>query len=338
VRPWGIVGIVGPTGVGKSAVADRVARRLDAQVISADSMQVYRGMDIGTAKTPLAERGVSYHCLDLVDPGEPYSAALFQKDARAVIDSLRSHDIPVVMVGGTGLYVRAALDQMDFPAGESLSPVRTELEGRAVTEGPQALYDELRGLDPASADLVHPHNTRRVIRALEMLSEGASYAGQAAGFSQRVFNYPDTALIGLSLERDELYRRVDARVDQMVESGLLEEVRRLLELGFTDALTATQAIGYKELVPVLRGEAALAHAVQDIKRATRRYAKRQLTWFRADPRIAWVDVTALSVDEAASRVLDLLESSLHRTQGGPRATHVHQDERPRQRFRHDRRS
>lgn len=310
MRP-GIVGIVGPTGVGKSAVADRVARGLAAQIISADSMQVYRGMDIGTAKTPAGDRGVTYHCLDLVDPGEPYSAALFQRDARAVIDDLHSREIPAVIVGGTGLYIRAALDRMDFPAGESLSPVRAELERRAVTEGPQALYDELRDLDPASAALVHPHNTRRVIRALEMLAEGASYAEQAAGFSQRVFHYPDTALVGLALERDELYRRVDARVDQMIAGGLLDEVRLLLELGFSDALTATQAIGYKELVPVLRGEAPLDQAVDGIKRATRRYAKRQLTWFRADPRIHWIDVTELSVTHAAERVLDLLESSEH---------------------------
>lgn len=318
-----IVGIVGPTAVGKSAVADSVARVLGGQIVSADSMQVYRHMDIGTAKTPPHQRGVPYHGIDLVDPGTPYSAALFQRDARAAIDAIRAQGVPAVVVGGTGLYVRAALDEMVFPAGESVSPIRAGLELRAVQEGPQALYDELRRVDPASADLVHPNNTRRVIRALEMLHEGASYAEQAAGFSRRTFHYPDTQLVGLTLERSELYARVDARVDEMIALGLIDEVAHLLELGFADALTATQAIGYKELVPVVRHGADRAVAIEDIKRSTRRYAKRQLTWFRADPRISWVDVTGLSSDAVTERVLDLLESSGNGAQGGSRAAHVH---------------
>lgn len=307
-----IVGIAGPTGVGKSAVAELVARALQAEIISADSMQVYRGMDIGTAKVPIEARGVPYHLLDVVDPGVPYSAALFQRDARAVIDALRAEGRPVVVAGGTGLYIRAALDEMEFPAGEPSSPVRLELERRTTEEGPQALYDELRRLDPSSAALIHPNNTRRVVRALEMLHEGTSYAGQAAGFSRRTFHYPGTTLIGLTLERSELYRRVDARVERMLAEGLLDEVRRLLDLRFSAALSATQAIGYKELVPVLRGESPLAPAVEDIKRASRRYAKRQLTWFRADSRIRWVDVTTLSAEDAAGRILDLVESSGNR--------------------------
>ncbi|MHB1135192.1 MAG: tRNA (adenosine(37)-N6)-dimethylallyltransferase MiaA [Coriobacteriia bacterium] len=304
-----IVGIVGPTAVGKSAVAESVARVRGAEIISADSMQVYRGMDIGTAKTPPHRRDVPHHGIDLVDPGTLYSAALFQRDARAVIDVLRQRGVPALLVGGTGLYVRAALDDMQFAAGESASPVRADLEMRAAKEGPQALYDELRRLDPASADLVHPNNTRRVIRALEMLSEGVSYAEQTAGFSRRTFHYPDTRLVGLTLERSELYARVDARVDEMIAMGLLDEVAHLLELGFTEALTAAQAIGYKELVPVVRQGADLAAAIEDIKRSTRRYAKRQLTWFRADPRINWVDVTGLSATAVSERVLDLVESS-----------------------------
>lgn len=306
-----IVGIVGPTAVGKSAVAERVARVLRAEIVSADSMQVYRGMDIGTAKAAADDRGVPYHCVDILDPGEPYSAALFQRDARAAIDAMLRKDVSAVLAGGTGLYVRAALDSMEFPTGETAAPVRADLERRALEEGSVALHDELRALDPASAALVHPNNVRRVIRALEMLSAGVSYAEQAAGFSQRTFHYPDTALVGLRLERPELYARVDTRVDSMMALGLLDEVSRLLELGFGSALTATQAIGYKELVPVVRDGADLAAAVEAIKRSTRRYAKRQLTWFRADPRISWVDVTGLSAEQAADEVLDLLESSEH---------------------------
>lgn len=308
-----IIGIVGPTAVGKSTVADMVARTLGAEIVSADSMQVYRGMDIGTAKVPPEERGVPYHCIDLVDPGTPYSASLYQADARSAIQALHDRALPAVLVGGTGLYVRAALDDMEFPAGEYASSLRLDLERRATEEGPQALYDELRRLDPPSADRLHPNNTRRVIRALEMLSEGTSYATQAAGFTRRTLRYPGTILIGLRIERGELYRRIDARVDAMIATGLLDEVARLAAQGFTEALTSTQAIGYKELVPVLREEADLADAVEQIKRSTRRYAKRQLTWFRADPRIMWIDVTGLSSTEAAEQAYELIESNAHST-------------------------
>lgn len=311
MRAYDIIGILGPTAVGKSAVSDRVAVALGGEIVSADSMQVYRGMDIGTAKTPPAQRPVPYHCVDLVDPGTPYSAALYQRDARAAIDALIATRTPVVLTGGTGLYVRAALDDMDFPAGEVLSPKREHLEARLVQEGADALYAELRRLDPASAALLHPNNARRVVRALEMLAEGTSYATQAAGFRERSFHYPRTLLVGLTVDRTELYRRVDARVDTMIASGLVEEVRALLNLELASALTATQAIGYKELVPVIAGEADLPGAIDAIKRATRRYAKRQLTWFRADSRIRWIDVTELSAAQATEAVLDLVESSEH---------------------------
>jgi len=311
VRAYDIIGILGPTAVGKSAASDRVAVALGGEIVSADSMQVYRGMDIGTAKTPPAERPVPYHCVDLVDPGTPYSAALYQRDARTAIDALIASRTPAVLTGGTGLYVRAALDDMEFPTGDVLSPERERLEARLALEGAEALYAELRRLDPASAALLHPNNARRVVRALEMLAEGTSYATQAANFRVRGFHHPRTLLVGLTVDRAELYRRVDARVDAMIATGLVEEVRALLDRGLASALTATQAIGYKELVPVIAGKADLSDAIEDIKRATRRYAKRQLTWFRSDARITWIDVTELSAAQTAEAVLDLVESSGH---------------------------
>lgn len=303
------IAIVGPTAVGKSAVAERVAARIGGEIVDADSMQVYRGMDIGTAKTPLSERLVPHHCLDLVEPGVPYSAALFQRDARDAIESVAARGGVPVIVGGTGLYVRAALDEFEFPAGELTDATRRTLEERAGRIGPGALHAELETVDAASAALIHPNNVRRTIRALEMHASGRSYAEQASGFTRRATHYPGSRFVGLTAERSLLYSRIDSRVDMMLAGCLLAEVEALLRAGYRDALTAAQAIGYKELVPVVEGRTDLETAAAEIKQASRRYAKRQLTWFRADPRIAWVDVTGLSTEAATLAVLDLLESA-----------------------------
>jgi tRNA dimethylallyltransferase len=303
-----VVAVVGPTGVGKTAVAEELALRLGGEIVSADSMQVYRGMDIGTAKQPPEARRVAHHCLDLVDPGTPYSAALYQRDARAAIEDVAARGKVPVLVGGTGLYVRAALDEMRFPAGHDASPTRSALQAELELHGPEALYALLQERDPGAAALIHRNNTRRVLRALETLEDaGVSYAETKEHFSERVPHYP-AVFIGLTADRDVLYSRIDARVDAMLEAGLLDEVARLLEAGYRSALTAAQAIGYKELVPVLDGSGDLSSAVTAIKQASRRYAKRQLTWFRADPRVKWLDVTQLSPGQAVEAVCALLES------------------------------
>jgi len=303
-----VVAIVGPTAAGKTLVAEHVALALGGHVVTADSMQVYRGMDIGTAKPRVGARRVVHHCIDLVEPGEPFSAAAYQPLARAAIESVaRAGGVPVV-AGGTGLYVRAALDDMRFPSGDAASPTRRRLEELADGIGAQALHAMLAERDAASAALIHPHNVRRTVRALEMLEEqGVSYADQTRAFRERVPYYP-TRYVGLTLDREVLYRRIDERVDAMMGEGLLGEVQRLLDAGFVDALTAPQAIGYKELVPVLTDGAPLGEAVDSIKRATRRYAKRQLTWFGADPRVTWVDVGDMSPTALANALLDLLAS------------------------------
>jgi tRNA dimethylallyltransferase len=262
---------------------------------------------VGTAKPRPADPRVPYHCLDLVEPGEPYSAALFQQDARAAIAGIAGRGAWPVLAGGTGLYVRAALDDMTFPPGELDSATRARYEALADGLGAQGLHDLLAQRDPASAELVHPNNVRRVVRALEMLDQGSSYAEQAAGFSVYSSVY-DPCIVGLEVERGVLYERIDARVEAMLAEGLLDEVERLLAEGYRSALTATQAIGYKELVPVVEEGADLREAVSAIKQATRRYAKRQLTWFRADPRVQWIDVTRSSCREAATQARALVES------------------------------
>lgn len=302
-----VIAVVGPTAVGKTAVAEELAVALGGEIVSADAMQVYRGMDIGTAKSPRAERRVPYHCLDLIEPGTPYSVALFQRDARAAIADITVRGSIPVLCGGTGMYVRAALDDWEFPPGESGTPVRKQLETLAAGLGPEALHARLVEIDPGAAAEIHPHNVRRVVRALEMAEEGSSYAGQASRFSTRRSVY-DTIFLGLTMERAQLYARIDARVDAMIAAGLPGEVESLLAAGYGAALATTQAIGYKELLPMLLEGAPLDEAVEDIKRATRRYAKRQLTWFRGDSRVSWLDVTALSPAESAERSLGLVES------------------------------
>ena len=304
-----VLAVVGPTAVGKTALAEELAVRLGGEIVSADSMQIYRGMDIGTAKPPLAERRVRYHCLDLVQPGEPFSAALFQQAAREAIAQIAARGRLPVVAGGTGLYIRAALDSMEFPRGEQAdNPVRERYERYAAELGASALHGLLAQRDPASAAVIHPNNTRRVVRALEMSDEGVSYAEQAAGFSARQGIYR-ASYIGLTMDREALYDRVDARVDQMLAAGLLDEVERLLDAGLRGALTAAQAIGYKELVPVIEDGADLDGAVAAVKQASRRYAKRQLTWFCSDPRIMWIDITEMSPDDTANAVLDALDLS-----------------------------
>lgn len=227
--------------------------RLDGEVVSADSMQVYRAMDIGTAKTPVDARRVPLWCVDIAEPDEPFSAALYQKVARDAIGDIASRGKLPVLAGGTGLYVRAALDDMEFPPGHEAAPSRARYEGIAAEEGNPALHSLLASRDPESAAAIHPNNVRRVVRALEMLDEGVRYADRLKGFSARLSVY-DTRWIGLEVEREELYRRIGERVDGMLADGLLGEVGALLDAGFRDALTASQAIGYKELVGVVEGE------------------------------------------------------------------------------------
>lgn len=311
-----VVAIVGPTAVGKTALAEELALRYGGELVSADSMQVYRGMDVGTAKPSQADRIVPYHCIDIADPGEPFSAALFQSAARAAIDNCHSRGVLPVLSGGTGLYVRAALDPMEFPAGEQQrNDVRRRLEALAVELGADRLHDLLAAQDAESAALIHPNNVRRVVRALEMAESGISYAEHHAGFSRRESIY-DARILGLTMDREMLYRRVRERVDVMMGTGLLEEVERLLEAGFRDALTAAQAIGYKELVGVVDGSAALHDAIAAIKVASTRYAKRQLTWFRSDPRIVWLDVTELELAAQVDAAVDALHLHGRDTQGG----------------------
>ena len=300
--------IVGPTASGKSDLADRVGLRLEVPVISVDAMQVYRGMDIGTAKVPVDERKVELCMVDVADVDENYSVQLFQNDARQIIDNLFAQNRPAVLCGGTGLYLNAVIDQMDFVAGNQMSPYRCELEDYLEDRGKDELYKLLARRDPASAELIHPNNTRRVIRALEMLHEGKSYADQHKGLYKRK-PYYDAVIFGLNRSRENLYKRIDMRVDAMFDAGLVDEVQGLKDLGLLESLTSKQAIGYKEVLEALDGKISMDEARERIKINTRHYAKRQMTWFKKDERIHWINLDEVADDEAEQIVFDTLENS-----------------------------
>lgn len=300
--PGPVVCIVGPTASGKSSLADALALRLGTDVISVDSMQVYRGMDIGTAKTPVGERLVPLQMVDVADISEDYSVARFQAEARSLVDERLNLGKTPVLCGGTGLYLDAVIDEMDFPSGETHGTSRTKYEAYAAEHGSEGLWELLRDRDPKSAEVIHPNNQRRVARALEMLDEGTSYAEALPGLKSKRPHY-DARIWGIAMARERLYERINLRVDLMFEQGLLDEVRSLQEAGYGADLTARQAIGYKEVLDYLNGMISLDEASELIKQRSRRYAKRQISWLKRDGRVKWLDYDKLSQDEALDVVL-----------------------------------
>lgn len=283
-----ILVIGGPTASGKSELAIRLAEQLDGELICADSLTVYRGLDIGSAKPTAAQRNrVPHHLLDIRDPEQPFTAADFRHEAGQAISRILERGKRPIVVGGTGLYLRVLLHGLTDAPGEN--PIlREQLKQRAEREGTAALLEELRRVDPESAVRCHANNLIRILRALEVWYATGIPLSQfhvRHGFSDAPY---DALLLCLDLPREELYRRIDQRVDQMVQTGLVAEVRQLLQAGVHDAVKPLQAIGYKEIVSHLRGELTLEAAAELIKRNTRHLAKRQLTWFRREPDVHWV--------------------------------------------------
>ncbi|MBW1858882.1 MAG: tRNA (adenosine(37)-N6)-dimethylallyltransferase MiaA [Deltaproteobacteria bacterium] len=287
--------ISGPTGVGKTDAAVTAAEPLGAEIVSADAMQVYRHMDIGTAKpTQEQQQRVRHHLIDVVYPDEPFSAALFKEMAEARIRDLHQKGCPVFIVGGTGLYIKA-LTRGLFPAEGGDDAIRKKLREEVETSGLEALYQRLRMVDPEAADRIHSNDTYRIIRALEVHQA----TGQPMSRHQRNHGFEDvgyrTLSIGLTLDRTILYDRIDKRVDLMLASGFLEEVRGLLGQGYSSALKSMRSIGYRHVADYLEGRVTWDETVRLFKRDTRRYAKRQLTWFKADPDIEWMGPDQIEV-------------------------------------------
>jgi tRNA dimethylallyltransferase len=298
-QPPRLLAVVGPTAVGKSALALDLARRLAAEVVNADSMALYRGMVIGTARTPPAERhGIVHHQLDVLEVTEEASVAAYQRQARADIEAIWRRGRVALLVGGSGLYVRAVTDKIEFPPTDPA--VRAKWERLGQERGGSYLHAELAGRDPAAAAAILPGNVRRLARALEAVElTGQPFAARLP----QPAPWRPVAIVGLDLALDQLDQRIAARVAWMMRSGLVEEVRGLVGRGLREGRTARRAIGYREALAVLAGDLTEAEAEERIAAATRQLARRQLRWFRRDPRIAWIDAAAPDLPERALAAL-----------------------------------
>ena len=290
--------LTGPTAVGKSALSIALAKSLDTGIISADSMQVYKHMDIGSAKiTPEEMQGVPHALIDVYEPDEPFHVVQFQHDAKAAMEHLWVENKLPLIVGGTGFYIQALLYDIDFSKEDADLAFRRSLEELAQTKGAQALHDRLAQVDPDAAAQIHANNIKRVIRALEFYEKTGTPIS-AHNETERAKQSPyGFAYFVLTDRREHLYERIDARVDAMMEQGLLDEVKRLRDMGYTRDLVSMQGLGYKELLAYLDGECSLDEAVYIIKRDTRHFAKRQLTWFRRERDVIWVDKSVFDYDE-----------------------------------------
>ncbi|MDL2205950.1 tRNA (adenosine(37)-N6)-dimethylallyltransferase MiaA [Eubacteriales bacterium OttesenSCG-928-N13] len=294
--------LCGPTASGKSACALNICARLGGALVSCDSMQLYKGMDIGTAKPSAEERSsVPHFMLDMIEPDQTCSAAMYRAMAKPTLDSLFERNVQPVLCGGTGLYIDALTKPLGF-AIEGDTEYRNQLSALSKEQ----LHQMLTEIDPDSANRLHVNDTRRVIRALEVHAiTGQTLTERNRLDAERPGDYP-AQLFALDWPREMLYDRINRRVDEMMERGLLQEVARLLDSGLSAGGTAMQAIGYKELVQVLRGDSSLSTAVERIKQATRNYAKRQLTWFRRDKRVHWIPAQDRPIDLIAQEIIDIL--------------------------------
>ncbi|WP_102346860.1 tRNA (adenosine(37)-N6)-dimethylallyltransferase MiaA [Bacillus sp. Marseille-P3661] len=286
-----VITIIGPTAVGKTKTGIELAKVLDGEVISGDSMQIYRGMDIGTAKVTKEEmEGIPHHLIDIKDPNETFSVAEFQALVTDLIEDITKRGKIPIIVGGTGLYIQSVLFDYNFSDTASNKQYREQMEKRISEEGIDAVYKELEKVDPDSARKIHPNNTRRVIRALEVYHEtGLTLTEyQDKQLLESPYHY---IIIGLTMERTLLYDRINKRVDQMIDQGLIAEVKKLYDANFRNC-QSTQAIGYKEIYDYFDGRIPLEESIELLKRNSRRYAKRQLTWFRNKMNVSWFDMSS----------------------------------------------
>lgn len=290
--------LTGPTAVGKTALSIALAKAVDGEIISADSMQVYRHMDIGSAKVTREEmQGVPHHLIDVLDPSEDFNVVIFQRRCRECLPGIYERGHIPILTGGTGFYIQAVLNDIDFTENEENTQYRQYLEQLSAEKGPQVLHEMLEQADPASARAIHANNVKRCIRALEyyhLTGERISEHNEQEREKESAYR---SCYFVLNDERSRLYERIDARVDEMLENGLVEEVKSLRAMGCHSGQISMQGLGYKEILSFLEGEITLDEAVYRIKRDTRHFAKRQLTWFRREKDVIWIDKNQFLYDD-----------------------------------------
>lgn len=307
-EPVPLIAVIGPTAAGKTEVGIKLAEAVRGEIISVDSMQIYRSMDIGTAKpAPALLKRVPHHLIDILNPDELYNAGMFCDDADAVISRLVGERTPSVLVGGTALYFRSLINGI-IPVPEISETVRSDVRNTAKNNGVEAIYQRLLQADPISAKALHPNDITRLSRALEVYMEtGVSIREfqERHRFSEQRYN---ALFIGTAWSREDLYQRINRRVEIMVEEGLIEETRNLLEMGYGPDLPSMNSIGYRQAVQYIEGELSLDEMIRDIQQKSRRYAKKQITWYKKDDTVRWIDGTNLdsvSVKKAAEHVARL---------------------------------
>lgn len=291
--------LTGPTAVGKTKLSIALAKAVDGEIISADSMQVYRHMDIGSAKIRLDEmEGVPHHLVDVLEPSEEFNVVRFQTLAKEAMEGIYGRGHIPILVGGTGFYIQAVLNDIDFTENEENPALRQRLEEEAVTLGSEALHERLKSVDAKAAEEIHPNNVKRVIRALEFFELTGSKISEHNEKERQKESPYHFAYFVLTDDRARLYERIDERVDGMLREGLVEEVESLKKMGLTRGMVSMQGLGYKEILAYLDGELTLEEAVYILKRDTRHFAKRQLTWFKREREVQWMDRRELPDDEA----------------------------------------
>ncbi|MFC4404502.1 tRNA (adenosine(37)-N6)-dimethylallyltransferase MiaA [Gracilibacillus xinjiangensis] len=300
-----IIVIVGPTAVGKTALSIEVAKQFNGEVISGDSMQVYRGLDIGTAKVTTEEmQGIRHHLIDILNPGENFSVADFQYRVRECISDIHSRGKHVIIAGGTGLYIQSVLYDYHFSEQARSSAYHQKIEDEIKKDGIQSVYNRLKMVDPDQAAKIHPNNERRLIRALEIYDRtGITMSEQQEQQNESIY---DHYIVGLEMDRTILYNRINQRVDDMLKKGLVNEVQQMVDQGLENT-QAMRGIGYKEILPYVKEEVPLEQAVELLKRNSRRFAKRQYTWFRNKMNVHWYDILPETKDEVFQNILTDLE-------------------------------
>lgn len=285
-----LVVVLGPTAVGKTAIGIQLCQKLNGEIVSGDSMLVYKGMDIGTAKPSIEERqGIPHHMIDIMDPSEEYNVVEFQEKATCVIEDIQQRGKIPVLLGGTGLYIRAIIEGYQFSPANSNNVFRQQLQEEACEFGNMYVWQKLKAIDPVTAARLHPNDQRRIIRAIEVYHDtGLPLSAQYAATYKTPYKL---ALIGLTMPREMLYQRIDDRVDIMISDGLEQEVRRLLQEGYHPEMLAMKGLGYRQMIDYINGEYDLAEAIYLIKRDTRHFAKRQMTLFKKIDGIEWYDVS-----------------------------------------------